>query len=178
MRHRPSGGEGEPYQGLSLDRHEASSNCPDVPTLTIGREPGPGPAGEVKKVTGVRNDWPREPSHTLRLAFGSGGGGLRRWPRNTIRHWNRFTKQYAEARGSEMADKVAIFGGGRDDEAHRGQEAQGTGLTLDRSGRHGRGASGARCVAPVILESAINCTLPMLRRHVDGRQGCVAGWTG
>ena len=61
---RPSSGEGKPYQGLSLGRHEACSNCPHVPALTIGREPGPGPAGEVKKVTGVRYDWPREPSHT------------------------------------------------------------------------------------------------------------------
>ena len=51
---RSSSGKGKPYQGVPLDRHEASSNCPDVPALTIGREPGPGPAGEVKKVTGVR----------------------------------------------------------------------------------------------------------------------------
>jgi hypothetical protein len=71
---RPSSGKGKPYQGLLLGRHEASSNCPHVPPLAFGREPGPGPAGEVKKVSGVRYDWPREPSHTLRLASGSGGG--------------------------------------------------------------------------------------------------------
>jgi hypothetical protein len=32
-----------------------------VSPLTIGREPGPGPAGEVKKVSGVRYDWLVDP---------------------------------------------------------------------------------------------------------------------
>jgi hypothetical protein len=48
---RPSSGEGKPHQGISLGRHEASSNRPYVPPLAIDREQGFGYAGEVKEVT-------------------------------------------------------------------------------------------------------------------------------
>jgi hypothetical protein len=42
----PSSEEGKPYQGISLGRHEAASNRPDVPSLAIGRERFFGKAGE------------------------------------------------------------------------------------------------------------------------------------
>ena len=47
---RPSHGEGQPYQGLTFGRHEATGNRPDVPSLAIGREQRLEYAGEVKEV--------------------------------------------------------------------------------------------------------------------------------